>query len=109
MTKSQTNFNKTLGEIDLKILIDIDKNTSVNQRAMAKKHKVSLGKINYCIKALVDVGLIKLDNFSNSNNKLNYLYLLTPKGIAAKTVLTKKFLQIKLEEYNNLLESLSDS
>jgi EPS-associated MarR family transcriptional regulator len=88
-------------------MIEVEKKCGrVNQRAMASKFDVSLGKLNYCIKALVDVGYIKLNNFSNSNNKLNYLYLLTPKGILAKTFLVKKFLKIRLDEYNSLKEHL---
>ena len=109
MAKIHTNLDESLGEIDLMILIDIEKNIIVNQRAMAKKYKVSLGKINYCIKSLVGIGYIKIDNFVNSENKLKYLYLITPKGIGAKALLTRKFLQIKLNEYNNLLNLTSES
>ncbi|MDA8613498.1 MarR family EPS-associated transcriptional regulator [Gammaproteobacteria bacterium] len=88
------------------IMIEIEKNSSINQRALAKEFNMSLGKINYCIKALIDIGFIKLDNFSNSQNKLQYLYLLTPQGIEAKIRLTKKFLKIKKQEYNQLKELL---
>jgi MarR family transcriptional regulator, temperature-dependent positive regulator of motility len=109
LAKIHTNLDESLSEIDLMILIDIEKNIVVNQRAMAKKYKVSLGKINYCIKSLAGIGYIKIDNFVNSENKLKYLYLITPKGIAAKALLTRKFLQIKLNEYNNLLNLTSES
>jgi EPS-associated MarR family transcriptional regulator len=88
------------------VIVEIEKNSNVNQRTLSKTLNTSLGKINYCIKGLVDIGFIKLDNFSNSQNKLQYLYLLTPQGIAAKTRLTKKFLKIKQEEYNQLKELL---
>ena len=88
------------------VIVEIEKNSSINQRALAQKLNISLGKINYCIKALIDVGFIKIDNFSNAQNKLQYLYLITPKGIAAKTRLTKKFLKIKQKEYNQLKELL---
>ena len=106
MTKTATSLDDSLSEADLKLMLEIEKNSSINQRALAKKFNVSLGKINYCIKALIDVGFIKLDNFSNAQNKLQYLYLLTPQGIAAKTRLTKKFLKIKQQEYNQLKELL---
>ena len=106
MSDNQVNTKKSFGELDLMVMVDIAKNSNINQRAMAKKHKVSLGKINYCIRALVDIGFVKLDNFSNAQNKLNYIYLLTPEGIAAKILLTKKFLKIKQDEYNQLKELL---
>ena len=106
MTKTATSLDNSLSEADLKLMLEIEKNSSINQRALAKTFNMSLGKINYCIKALIDVGFIKLDNFSNAQNKLQYLYLLTPQGIAAKTRLTKKFLKIKQQEYNQLKELL---
>lgn len=106
MTKTSTSLDDSLNETDLKLMVEIEKNSSINQRALAKTFNVSLGKINYCIKALIDIGFVKLDNFSNSQNKLQYLYLLTPQGIAAKTRLTKKFLKIKQDEYNQLKELL---
>lgn len=106
MTKTSTSLDDSLSETDFKLMLEIEKNSSINQRALAKTFNVSLGKINYCIKALIDVGFIKLDNFSNAQNKLQYLYLLTPQGIAAKTRLTKKFLKIKQKEYNELKELL---
>ena len=106
MTKTATSLDDSLSEADLKLMLEIEKNSSINQRALAKTFNVSLGKINYCIKALIDVGFIKLDNFSNAQNKLQYLYLLTPQGIASKTRLTKKFLKIKQQEYNQLKELL---
>ena len=88
------------------VIVEIEKNSSIKQRDLAKILNASLGKINHCIKALIDIGFIKLDNFSNSQNKLQYLYLLTPQGIVAKTRLTKKFLKIKQQEYNQLKEIL---
>jgi len=63
---------------------------------------MSLGKANYCLKALIDKGLIKVRNFRNSQNKLAYAYLLTPKGVAAKTRLTTRFLKRKMAEYEAL-------
>lgn len=93
-------------ELDLMVMIEVEKNNQVSQRAMAAKLDVSLGKLNYCIKALIDVGYIKLNNFTNSQNKLQYLYLLTPEGIAVKTSLLKKFIKIKLDEHNKLKEHL---
>ncbi|MDA9762895.1 MarR family EPS-associated transcriptional regulator [Gammaproteobacteria bacterium] len=104
--KISNSLDDSLSEADLMVMVEIEKNSSVNQRALAQTFNISLGKINYCIKALIDIGFIKLDNFSNAQNKLQYLYILTPQGIAAKTRLTKKFLKIKEEEYNQLKELL---
>ena len=106
MINTTTSLDNSLNEIDLMLIVEIEKNSSINQRALAKTLNTSLGKINYCIKALVNIGFIKLDNFSNAQNKLQYLYLITPQGIAAKTRLTKKFLKIKQKEYNQLKELL---
>lgn len=99
-------LDKFFDESDLMAMVEIEKNSSINQRDLAKKLSTSLGKTNYCIKALIDVGFIKLENFNNSKKKIKYLYLLTPKGIAAKTRLTKKFLKIKRQEYNQLKKLL---
>ena len=62
----------------------------------------SIGKVNYCLKALIDIGFIKIHNFNNSNNKLNYAYILTPKGIQEKTAITKQFIIKKKQEYDKL-------
>ena len=63
---------------------------------------VSLGKVNYCLKALADKGWVKLDNFSRSDQKLRYAYMLTPEGISAKFKMTKDFLQRKQDEFEGL-------
>ena len=101
-----TSLDNSLNEIDLMVMSEIEKNSSTNQRALAKTLNASLGKINYCVKALIEIGFIKLDNFHNSQNRLKYIYLITPQGIVAKTRLTKKFLNIKQKEYNKLKELL---
>lgn len=72
------------------------------QREIAKDLGVSLGGVNYCLKALLDEGYIKAQNFRSSNNKLRYAYVLTPSGISAKTALTGRFLKLKLAEFSAL-------
>jgi EPS-associated MarR family transcriptional regulator len=89
-------------EIQLKVLRMLHEQPDLSQRNIAKELGVSLGGINYCFKALVEKGWIKLENFSASKHKLGYLYLLTPSGIAQKTKLTASFLRIKLIEFNAL-------
>jgi EPS-associated MarR family transcriptional regulator len=87
----------------------IEENPEMSQRQIADELGVSLGGVNYCLKALVDKGLIKVKNFRNSNNKMAYAYFLTAKGIKEKAALTKAFLKRKMKEYELLkaeIESL---
>ena len=90
----------------LNILSKIRNKPKSSQRDLAKELGLSLGKINYCIKALKNKGLIKINNFRKNNNKLSYLYILTPKGIAHKTNLTLKFMKLKIKEYDDLSREL---
>ena len=80
----------------------LEANPEMTQRELAKALGVSLGAANYCLKALVEKGWVKLENFQNNPNKLGYLYLLTPMGMTAKTALTARFLSRKLAEYEVL-------
>ena len=100
--------NKKINEDDLKVLHLVHTNPEISQRDIAEQMGFSLGKVNYCIKALTEIGFIKLKNFSQSRNKSGYLYVLTPKGIKEKTMLTKRFLQIKQLEYQKLYKYLND-
>ena len=97
MTKSQS---ITEDQLDLMHLIEKDSNAS--QRLIAKNTGFSIGKVNYCLKALVDIGFIKIHNFNNSSRKMNYAYILTPKGIQEKTAITKQFIIKKKQEYVKL-------
>lgn len=89
-------------EYRYKILKELQQAPDISQRELAMRLEISLGKTNFCVKALIEKGLIKADNFKNSTNKIGYLYLLTPKGIEEKASLTKRFLQRKLTEYESL-------
>lgn len=89
-------------ESHLKALRLLEANPDLSQRELAQALGISLGKTNYCVRALLDKGLIKVQNFRNSDNKLGYAYLLTPAGIAAKADLTRSFLKLKIREYENL-------
>tara|TARA_B100000989_G_scaffold297877_1_gene285082 strand:- start:271 stop:576 length:306 start_codon:yes stop_codon:yes gene_type:complete len=88
------------------VLRKLDKKPGITQRELSNKLGISLGKINYCLKELKKKGLIKLSNFKKNKNKINYVYLLTPKGIAEKTSLTINFMKIKLKEYNDLKKDI---
>lgn len=79
----------------------------VSQRELARELGVSLGKVNYCLRALVDKGWVKARNFRNSRNKLAYLYVLTPRGVAEKARLTVEYLKIKLAEAEALEEEIA--
>ncbi len=89
------------------ILNLLDKNPDRTQRELAREVGVSLGSINYCLTALIDKGLVKVQNFSNSKNKFRYIYVLTPKGIAEKSSLTRSFLRRKQEEYEIIKSQIS--
>ena len=93
-------------EIQLSVLRLLEKNPRLTQRQLSAELGVSLGKTHYIIKSLIDVGLIKLDNFQRSNNKLGYAYLLTPKGIAEKAAITERFLARKQDEYKRLEQEI---
>ncbi len=77
----------------------LQKNSDLTQRELAEKLVMSVDGLNYCLNTLIDKGLVKMQNFFNSNNKFKYVYLLTSKGIAEKVVLTTRFLSSKMEEY----------
>jgi len=89
-------------EIQFEVLRRLHQTPQVSQRALAKDLGVGLGTINFCFQALVEKGLVKMQNFSQSNNKLRYAYLLTPAGVAEKSKLTAEFLRRKVAEYETL-------
>ena len=93
-------------DTEYKILKIFEDNPNATQRQIARDLNVSLGKTNYIVRALIDRGWIKLSNFKRSDNKLGYIYLLTPKGIAEKSILSQKFLRRKSEEYNRLKKEI---
>jgi EPS-associated MarR family transcriptional regulator len=89
------------------VLRIIKKKPQSSQRELAEDLGFSLGKLNYCIKSLQYKGLIKIQNFKKNPNKLNYIYILTPKGISQKTKLTVNFMKRKMKEYDELKKELS--
>lgn len=93
----------------LQVLRLLEANPQMSQRDLAAALGVSLGKTNFCLKALLDKGLLKMQNFQNSKRKLAYAYLLTPAGLSEKTALTGRFLTRKMQEFELLkaeIESL---
>ena len=92
---------------NLNILRKIQKKPQSNQRKLAKELGFSLGKLNYCLKGLKDKGLIKINNFRKNPNKLNYIYVLTPRGMSEKTKLTYNFMKRKFKEYEELQKEIN--
>ncbi len=94
------NYNLSEGSLDLLHILQHKKNLS--QRQLANEVGFSVGKVNYCLKALLDIGFIKINNFNESNQKLKYSYILTPKGAQQKIIITKEFITKKIREYEKL-------
>jgi EPS-associated MarR family transcriptional regulator len=95
-------------EYRYRILKLIELNPGLSQREIAKELGVSLGKANFCLKALIDVGLVKVRNFRNNKNKLAYMYLLTPSGIEEKASITLRFFKYKVEEHAKLMAEIEE-
>ena len=93
-------------ELRLKVLRALEANPELSQRQLAAELGVSLGGVNYALKALMERGFVKADNFRKSGNKVAYLYVLTPKGVAEKASLAAAFLGRKLEEYEVLKQEI---
>ena len=97
---------KTNNQDHFNVMREIQKESKTSQRDLAGQLGFSLGKLNYCLKALQEKGFIKIKNFQKNTNKLNYIYILTPKGITEKTKLTINFMTRKMKEYEELKEEL---
>lgn len=94
-------------EIEYRALKLLEQQPDMTQRQLSEALGVSLGKTNYVLKSLIDVGWVKLHNFRKSDNKWGYAYLLTPKGVAEKAAITIRFLKRKKQEYNNLQKEIA--
>jgi EPS-associated MarR family transcriptional regulator len=103
MTSRRQLINEDTHFWTLKLL---QKNPGMTQRALAKEIGISVSGTNYCIKALIEKGWLKMGNFANNPNKLNYAYLLTPAGVSEKAALTARFLKRKMAEYDKLREEI---
>ena len=91
---------------NLNLLRKIKNKPKSSQRQLARDLGFSLGKLNYCLNALKYKGLIKIQNFNKNPNKFNYIYVLTPRGIAAKTKLSVNFMKMKMKEYDELKKEI---
>jgi len=95
-------------ELQYRVIRLVEANPEISQRTAAKQLGISLGRVNYCVRALIHRGWIKVINFKNSQNKAAYRYLLTPRGIREKSNLTVHFLRIKTFEYERLKEEIEE-
>ncbi len=86
----------------LRVMRILQENPDFTQRELAEKLGISVGGLNYCLKALMKKGMVKIKNFANSKNKFGYVYMLTPIGMAEKTAITQRFLLRKMHEYEAL-------
>ena len=94
-------------EYRYRILKILENNPAASQREIARELGVSLGRVNFCLQALIEKGLIKVNNFRENESKRAYLYYLTPKGMKEKARVTVRFLKVKLDEYENLKNELA--
>jgi EPS-associated MarR family transcriptional regulator len=93
-------------ELRLRVMRVLEEKPEATQREIASELGVSLGGVNYCVKALTDRGLVKLGNFVKSNNKMGYAYFLTPEGVSEKAIITARFLKRKMAEYEQLQKEI---
>ncbi|PJZ53402.1 MULTISPECIES: MarR family EPS-associated transcriptional regulator [Leptospira] len=91
-----------------KLLRILEENPEVNQREISEILGISLGKVNYCLKALMDKGWVKARNFKNSKNKLAYAYFLTPMGLEEKARITVRYLKVKMQEYEQIQKEIEE-
>ena len=91
-----------------RVLRMLQENPDMTQREIAEKLGISTSGLNYCLKALIDKGWVKVQNFSQSKNKFGYIYVLTPQGIAEKALLASRFLKRKMAEYEQLQSEIED-
>tara|TARA_B100000470_G_C19529742_1_gene275563 strand:+ start:68 stop:418 length:351 start_codon:yes stop_codon:yes gene_type:complete len=101
-------MNHIRNNTHFKVINSLADHPNITQRDLARLLGVSLGKVNYCIQALIKQGLIKIKNFKNSNNKLSYHYLFTPKGLEEKSRLTLEFLELKIKEHKKLVKEIKE-
>ena len=108
MKKNIIENNHKLTSDDLNILRHLEAQQKVSQRELSNSLNISLGKVNFIIRALIEKGIVKAENFKNNKNKRAYAYYITKEGIQEKSKLTVKFFQRKMSEYDNLKKELRD-
>lgn len=103
MTEQNTKTDSDKSEaLALRLMRVLEATPGMSQRELAERSGISLGSVHYCLKALMAKGLVKMQNFARSGNKLGYVYVITPSGLIEKAALTRRFLQRKQQEYEAL-------
>jgi EPS-associated MarR family transcriptional regulator len=108
MSKVKQELMTEREETDFRVLRALSSGSDLSQREIAQQVGISLGAVNYCLKALTDKGFVKVQNFRSSKNRIGYVYLLTPKGISQKTALAFRFIRRKLAEFERLKEEIAE-
>ena len=104
MTEQNNKFETLRNEeLALRVMRVLESTPGMSQRDLAEQSGMSLGSLNYCLRALMAKGLVKMQNFARSNNKWGYAYVLTPSGFAEKAAMTRRFLKYKQKEYEALI------
>ena len=103
-----SNIKPPRDDLDYQLLRQIDNQENTSQRALAKRMGISVGKVNYCLKAVIERGWVKVNNFRRADQKLSYAYLLTPAGVSAKLRLTRAFLARKEREFERLQTEIAE-
>lgn len=98
--------NSVSDELRYRLLNHLAEHPDASQRDVARELGISVGKVNYCVNALIGKGLVKVNNFTNSQHKSAYLYVLTPRGIEEKISVTYQFLRRKMAEYDDLVKEI---
>ena len=99
---------KETADVDFQLLRILEESPEISQREIAQRLKISVGTVNFCLKALTEKGWVKAQNFRKSNNRLKYAYILTPAGLHSKTLITRDFLKRKIQEYEALQIEISE-
>jgi EPS-associated MarR family transcriptional regulator len=102
LVKMSSRQSRLQQDTTFRIMTILSKNPDLTQRELADRVGISVGGVNYCLKALMEKGMVKMKNFADSKSKFGYIYVMTPRGVAERAALTRQFLKRKLEEYERL-------
>jgi EPS-associated MarR family transcriptional regulator len=108
LVKMSSRQSRLQQDTTFRIMTILSKNPDLTQRELADRVGISVGGVNYCLKALMEKGLVKMKNFADSKSKFGYIYVMTPRGVAERAALTRQFLKRKLEEYERLQREIRE-
>ena len=108
LVKMSSRQSRLQQDTTFRIMTILSKNPDLTQRELADRVGISVGGVNYCLKALMEKGMVKMKNFADSKSKFGYIYVMTPRGVAERAALTRQFLKRKLEEYERLQREIRE-